>query len=101
MTDLDRVRLDMAQLLFDSAGRIQSKHIAEPGELLTALMGIVERATKTKPLACHASADIGVTGSLGPCVLRFRHDGPVHEDATGARWWSTVSVANSTNRGKL
>lgn len=35
---------------------------------------------------CDASA-AGIDGALlGPCGLRHGHDGPVHQDATGARW---------------
>lgn len=43
MTDdlLPQVRTDFARLLFDSAGRVQPRHIAEPGALLNGLMGIV------------------------------------------------------------
>ena len=37
---------------------------------------------------CGASTRIRV-GSMpytGPCVLRYRHDGPVHQDANGVGW---------------
>ncbi|MFF8034893.1 hypothetical protein [Streptomyces sp. NPDC016626] len=49
--------------------------------------------TRTTPMhtpprtTCDASAS-GLTGSLGPCILRARHDGPVHQDAHGATWWT-------------
>jgi hypothetical protein len=32
-------------------------------------------------------------GPLGPCVLRHRHDGPVHQDARGATWWTDRTPA--------
>lgn len=37
---------------------------------------------------CDASArnSLGITG---PCVLRHRHDGPVHQDRHGTTWWRT------------
>ncbi|MFC9429286.1 hypothetical protein [Streptomyces sp. NPDC056987] len=36
---------------------------------------------------CDASV-AGLIGAkpLGPCVLRHQHDGPVHQDSTGATW---------------
>lgn len=47
------------------------------------------RQRKGKPAdggTCDAST-VGVGDVLlGPCVLRFRHEGPVHQDAAGARW---------------
>jgi hypothetical protein len=39
------------------------------------------------PGTCDASLDPGVGDPIGPCVLRHGHDGPVHQDARGARWW--------------
>ncbi|WP_031514826.1 hypothetical protein [Streptomyces sp. NRRL F-5123] len=39
---------------------------------------------------CDASLDTGFGQPMGPCVLRGHHDGPVHQDATGARWWNTT-----------
>jgi hypothetical protein len=38
---LAQLRIDFARLLFDSAGRIVPRHIAEPGALLNGLLGIV------------------------------------------------------------
>lgn len=58
-------------------------HVAAPG------VGARKKERKSRPVeggTCDASI-IGATGALlGPCVLRHRHDGPVHQDATGARW---------------
>lgn len=34
---------------------------------------------------CDASMADG-TNLFGPCILRHRHDGPVHKDSTGTRW---------------
>lgn len=36
-------------------------------------------------------ADTGFFGNqtLGPCILRAGHDGPVHQAANRAKWWST------------
>jgi hypothetical protein len=35
-----------------------------------------------------------MTGPLGPCVLRHQHDGPVHQDADGARWSTVVRAVD-------
>lgn len=40
--------------------------------------------------ACSASTRTEF-GALGPCILRYDHDGPVHQDATGATWVRTTS----------
>jgi hypothetical protein len=39
---------------------------------------------------CDASIPSVPRGALGPCVLRYDHDGPVHQAADGARWWATL-----------
>ncbi|MEE4546477.1 hypothetical protein V2S66_31495 [Streptomyces sp. V4-01] len=45
-------------------------------------------ATPQPPLTWCAASMPGVGGEpIGPCVLRAGHDGPVHQTATGARWW--------------
>lgn len=38
---------------------------------------------------CGASLGTGLGEPLGPCILRHGHDGPVHQDADGAKWWPT------------
>jgi hypothetical protein len=40
---------------------------------------------------CDASFDTGTTSPAGPCILRAGHDGPLHQDATGATWWMDAS----------
>ncbi|MFD9834480.1 hypothetical protein [[Kitasatospora] papulosa] len=35
---------------------------------------------------CSASIDGAFGRPLGPCVLRYQHDGPVHVDASGTTW---------------
>lgn len=35
---------------------------------------------------CSASSYGALGGTVGPCVLRYLHDGPVHQDAEGASW---------------
>lgn len=47
------------------------------------------------PLTCAAS-EANSFGVVGPCILRFRHDGPVHQDAAGAKWWLTTRFATGT-----
>jgi hypothetical protein len=39
------------------------------------------------PDTCDASANALGGEPVGPCILRHGHDGPVHQDATGAKWW--------------
>jgi hypothetical protein len=47
-------------------------------------------ATPQPPLTWCAASMPGLGGEpIGPCVLRADHDGPVHQAATGARWWPT------------
>lgn len=38
---------------------------------------------------CGASMHTGLSDPVGPCVLRAGHDGPVHQDTHGAKWWPT------------
>lgn len=47
------------------------------------------------PFTCDASTTTGL-GAVGPCVLRLGHDGPIHEDRAGARWWPTISFSDRT-----
>lgn len=49
--------------------------------------GIPPMHTPTPRSTCDASHTTSI-GSLGPCVLRHRHDGPLHKDANGATWWA-------------
>ncbi|OKJ38197.1 hypothetical protein AMK24_11035 [Streptomyces sp. CB02366] len=35
---------------------------------------------------CSASTQGAFGRLLGPCVLRYQHDGPVHQDASGTMW---------------
>lgn len=42
--------------------------------------------TPTARTTCDASHATDTT-TFGPCVLRHRHDGPIHQDANGATWW--------------
>ena len=38
-------------------------------------------------MVCGASMVIGgALGTVGPCMLRVHHDGPIHQDNTGAQW---------------
>lgn len=57
-------------------------------------IGSTKKQRKRRPAeggTCDASI-VGPNGALlGPCVLRHQHDGPVHQDATGARWAATGS----------
>lgn len=50
--------------------------------------GIPPMHTPARRSTCDASLDSGFTNPLGPCVLRHRHDGPLHKDASGATWWA-------------
>ncbi|MGW3410280.1 hypothetical protein [Streptomyces sp. NPDC000888] len=47
-----------------------------------------EAAAAEEHGTCDAST-LGITdhAALGPCILRHRHDGPVHKDTNGATWW--------------
>ena len=49
--------------------------------------GIPPMHTPALRSTCDASHTNSL-GPLGPCVLRHRHDGPLHKDATGATWWA-------------
>jgi hypothetical protein len=66
---------------------------------------VVEIGTQLRRLAdanttpvgtCDTSLAEGIAGPLGPCILRFEHDGPVHQDADGRRWSTAVSDAPTT-----
>lgn len=50
------------------------------------------QAALDQPDTCDASTvmDLGLSdggATFGPCVLRHDHDGPVHKDVDGAKWW--------------
>jgi hypothetical protein len=48
-------------------------------------------ATPQPPLTWCAASMPGLGGEpIGPCVLRAGHDGPVHQAADGARWWTAA-----------
>ncbi|WP_327066806.1 hypothetical protein [Kitasatospora sp. NBC_01302] len=51
-------------------------------------------------LACGASMATGIGDPVGPCTLRYNHDGPVHQDATGCRWWGTTTFAANTAKAQ-
>lgn len=51
-------------------------------------------ATTQPPLTWCAASMRGVGGEpIGPCVLRAGHDGPVHQAADGARFWTAEEAA--------
>lgn len=53
------------------------------------------------PLAWCAASMSGIGGQpIGPCVLRAGHDGPVHQAANGARWWSATAPAIETETAR-
>lgn len=41
---------------------------------------------------CSASAESAFGHPLGPCILRYQHDGPVHQDTEGASWAQRAAV---------
>ncbi|MFC9465186.1 hypothetical protein [Streptomyces coelicoflavus] len=43
---------------------------------------------------CDASTHGLGAATLGPCILRYQHDGPVHQDETGVRWSTAVAAAD-------
>ena len=45
----------------------------------------LEQASAT----CDASTVTPGLGKVGPCILRYQHDGPVHRDRDGGEWWSS------------
>ncbi|MFD3483801.1 hypothetical protein [Streptomyces sp. NPDC058665] len=47
------------------------------------------------PATCQASTISALGNPLGPCVLR-PHTGPVHQDATGATWWTRTDHPKGT-----
>lgn len=48
------------------------------------------RPDTTAPTAwCGASLPGAGAEPIGPCVLRAGHDGPVHQAASGTKWWPT------------
>ncbi|MEV8245015.1 hypothetical protein AB0R01_14735 [Streptomyces rochei] len=48
----------------------------------------------TAPATCDASMRTEF-GTVGPCILRPQHDGPVHRDATGTTWAALASTVPS------
>ena len=51
------------------------------------------------PLAWCAASMPGVGGEpVGPCVLRAGHDGPVHQAASGAKWWDATDMKAGGDR---
>lgn len=51
---------------------------------------------------CDASHTAGLAGGhLGPCILRHGHDGPVHQDARGATWWTDPTATPPTRRALI
>lgn len=66
---------------------------------LRAALRIHPAATRPPIAWCGASTpDLGVGTPMGPCVLRHGHDGPVHQAASGAKWWpeQTLEVRDLT-----
>ncbi|MFF4943712.1 hypothetical protein [Streptomyces rubiginosohelvolus] len=41
---------------------------------------------------CSASAEGAFGGLLGPCILRYQHYGPLHQDADGSSWSERAAV---------
>lgn len=61
---------------------------AEAGRLRTGIRALATHPSQT----CDASV-IGLMGApVGPCVLRYQHDGPVCQAADGTRWARTAAV---------
>jgi hypothetical protein len=59
-------------------------------------------APAVQPGTCDASTPSAVGDPLGPCVLRYGHDGPVHQTAGGAKWWPCAGAeASDGPREKL
>jgi hypothetical protein len=44
---------------------------------------------------CDASTLGAFDRPLGPCVLRYGHEGPVHRGPAGETWWLTAAVAEA------
>lgn len=44
---------------------------------------------------CSASAEGAFGGLLGPCILRYQHYGPLHQDADGSSWAQRVAVPDT------
>lgn len=61
---------------------------AEAGRLRTGIQALTAHPSQT----CDASV-IGLMDTpVGPCVLRYQHDGPVCQAADGTRWARTAAV---------
>ncbi|MFF8467929.1 hypothetical protein [Streptomyces griseus] len=43
---------------------------------------------------CSASAEGALGGLLGPCILRYQHYGPLHQDAEGSSWFERLTAPN-------
>lgn len=56
---------------------------------LHAAIGTRPGATRPPIAWCGASMPGYGAEPIGPCVLRAGHDGPVHQAASGAKWWPT------------
>lgn len=71
----------------------------ERGLLLDEIDRLTAELERRPLLTCGASYVGGIgNGMGGPCTLRYNHGEPVHQDAAGARWWSTTSLAATTTK---
>jgi hypothetical protein len=65
---------------------------------LHAALGTRPGAARPPIAWCGASMPGYGAEPIGPCVLRHGHDGPVHQAASGAKWWpeQTLDVVDLT-----
>ncbi|MFD8710381.1 hypothetical protein ACFV07_07890 [Streptomyces anulatus] len=49
---------------------------------------------------CSASAEAALGGLLGPCILRYQHCGPLHQDAEGSSWSERLTAPPTSGAEK-
>ncbi|MGA5486680.1 hypothetical protein ACPCK1_02765 [Streptomyces pseudogriseolus] len=96
-TTTDRPHLDVIAsaledwwLITDPAQPFDTRVVAQAVDARLTRSGYRIAPDTGRPPA-HTTCDASTAGlagdTLGPCILRHGHDGPVHKDATGATWW--------------
>ncbi len=66
---------------------------AQRRKLAEAALDQLVNELAAQPDTCGASMYALGGDPVGPCILRASHDGPVHQDATGAKWWPHTDPA--------
>lgn len=84
--------------LREEAGALRTELVIQQGISADLRVESEARGKKLTAIAsCGASTADGINGpgtaTIGPCILRHGHDGPVHEAANGAKWWPNTDPA--------